>query len=219
MNRRLVVLLAILAAASAAGVALLFAQPGTGIAFGIGLMLGATGASVAGSTGHDRRPTADPLRGDAEVGWAEFHRELVRARRYERTFAIVRFAGAERDVGATQVRLLDEVSASARRIDRVWVDGNDVLVLLPESTRAAAEALVARIRSRAPQDFGLSSSVACFPLDGLTARAVIAALQGAELGRIPAPIDLVRRQARPALAGSEDRDRLSIEVDLAGNGG
>jgi hypothetical protein len=156
---------------------------------------------------------------DAEVGWAEFHRELARARRYERTFAVVRFARPERDIGATQVRLLDEVSASARRIDRVWVDGNDVLVLLPESTRAAAEALVARIRSRVPQDFELSSSVACFPLDGLTARAVIAALQGAEPGRVPTPIDLVRRQARPVLAGSEDRDRLSVEVDLAGNGG
>lgn len=217
MNRRLAVLLAIVAVASAAGVAVLAGQPGIGVAFGIGLVLGATAASVAGSPGPGRA-TAGAVRGDAEAGWAELHRELARARRYERTFAIVRLAGPARDAGATQVRLLDEAAASARRIDRVWIDGSHVHVLLPESTRAAAEALVARIRSRMPQ-IELRTSVACFPLDGLTARAVIAALDGAGPGGVPTPIDVVRRQARPAFHGLEDRDRSSIEVDLAGNGG
>ncbi len=108
------------------------------------------------------------------VGWAEFHRELSRSRRYERAFGIVRFVGvAGRPVSERVIR--DRVAAVSRRIDRVWLDGNDLFVLLPESDAAAVQTAIERARYRlgALLDAPVTAN---FPANGITSGSLIACL-------------------------------------------
>jgi hypothetical protein len=111
---------------------------------------------------------------DSIAGWREFHRELARARRFNRPFAIVRYPDAAADprVGT---RLRDRIASVSRRIDRIWVDGTDLFALLPEADTGAVDAAVTRVRSR----LGLSPAadiIATFPESGITSGALIAAL-------------------------------------------
>lgn len=107
-------------------------------------------------------------------GWEEFHRELARARRFERPFGIVRFVGVDRDV-VTERHTRDKVAALSRRIDRVWLDGGDLFVLLPESDPGAVEAAVARARYRLGAVLALTVT-ATFPANGITSGSLIACL-------------------------------------------
>jgi hypothetical protein len=104
-------------------------------------------------------------------GWQEFHRELTRARRFDRPFGIVRFVGVGRaDISEGQVR--DRTAAQARRIDRVWLDGGDLFLLLPESDPAAVDAAVARARARIGAALG-DGITATFPANGITSGSLI----------------------------------------------
>jgi len=107
-------------------------------------------------------------------GWAEFHRELARARRFDRPFGVVRYV----DVGEgvmTERHVRDKVAALARRIDRVWLDGGDLFVLMPESDAGAVETAVARARYRVGEALDRTVS-ATFPANGITSGSLIACL-------------------------------------------
>jgi hypothetical protein len=73
-----------------------------------------------------------------------------------------------------------------RDIDRVWVDGDEVFVLLPETDDAAAAELAARLVAEAPTAVqSRTLSWATFPGDALTSGDLLARLRG-----VPAPVGL-----------------------------
>ena len=107
-------------------------------------------------------------------GWGEFHRELNRARRFDRPFGIVRFVGVGRGQ-STERHLRDQVASLGRRMDRVWLDGGDLFVLMPESDAPAVETAVARVRYR----IGVALDeviTATFPANGITSGSLIGCL-------------------------------------------
>lgn len=108
------------------------------------------------------------------AGWAEFHRELARARRFDRPFGIVRFMDINRGA-MTDRQVRDRAGALARRTDRVWVDGGDLFMLLPESDASAIETAVARTRSRLGSVVDVAVT-ATFPANGITSGSLIACL-------------------------------------------
>ncbi len=132
----------------------------------------------------------------SEDAWEAVHREIARARRHERPLALVRLSGDGR---------MDEALARAgtivpllRRIDRIWAEHGDVNILLPEADRAAAERLVERLRARQPNASPVEASIACFPADGLTSGALLAALYGTPLQSVPVPVGVGRPVDLPA---------------------
>jgi hypothetical protein len=145
---------------------------GLGIAFALGAALAASVMVLSAAT---QRPiplaavTAEPAQ-----GWAEFHRELNRARRFDRPFGIVRFVGVGADE-ASGVHVRDRVAALARRIDRLWIDEGDLFMLLPESDAGAVETAVARARYRIG-DVLETSFTAIFPANGITSGSLVACL-------------------------------------------
>jgi hypothetical protein len=117
----------------------------------------------------------------AQTGpWDHLRRELDRARRYGREFALIRIAGADRDRAA-------DLAALLRTSDYVWLHGRATYVLLPEAGRSAAEQLVARLDHAAPSVLADDAlELAAFPEDGLTSGALLAAVRGRPIPRLPA---------------------------------
>jgi hypothetical protein len=149
---------------------------------GLGLAFAAGGAVAAGLV---IAPSAKPpaislaaVTAEPADGWAEFHRELNRARRFDRPFGIVRFVGVGTgSVTATTVR--DRLAALGRRIDRLWLDDGDLFLLLPESGAGAVETAVARAQYRLGEALG-TAITATFPANGITSGSLVASLyQGA----------------------------------------
>jgi hypothetical protein len=168
-----------------AGIAGLWPAPGVGLwVAGVGLvglvalLLWPVGPST------DLAPTSD------DAGWIEFRRELRRARRGGRPLTLLRIEGAElRGGGATELGpRARALGLRLRIVDRAWVDDGSIYVLLPESSRAAAEALIARIRTDAPEELPEHVRVATFPENGLTSGAIIAALDDGVVEHVPIPI-------------------------------
>jgi lipopolysaccharide/colanic/teichoic acid biosynthesis glycosyltransferase len=100
-------------------------------------------------------------------------RELERSRRHEHPLALVRLAAPAGEVESMHAC----VRALVRGVDSVWPDGNGVVVLLPESDRDDAEALLGRLRAALPGKIG-GARIACFPADGLTAGALCDGVAG-----------------------------------------
>lgn len=75
-----------------------------------------------------------------------------------------------------------------RLVDRTWVDDGSVYMLLPETSRAAADSLVSRLVTMAPELLPGDIRLATFPDDGLTSGALISAVHGASLSEVPTPI-------------------------------
>jgi hypothetical protein len=182
-------------------VGLVFGDPMPGVAFALGLLVGSAGsilvvraqwAAPAGRGG----ATID----DADTGWAEFHRELARARRYDRQFAIVRFSVGGPPDPSVLTGLRNDIAASSRRTDRLWIDEDQVLLLLPEATQAATEAVLARIRVWVPAAVEVAPSVARFPEHGVTIGAMISAIYGSGHEDAPTPIAAVRSDPRSQTA-------------------
>lgn len=94
-------------------------------------------------------------------------RELERSRRHDHPLALVRLAA----LAGEPETLLACVRAMTRGLDSVWLDGDGIVVLLPESDRDAADALLVRLRAALPGTIG-AARIACFPADGLTAGAL-----------------------------------------------
>jgi hypothetical protein len=106
----------------------------------------------------------DPNRAASLGSFEDLEREVDRSRRYGHPFCLARFPrrrpGAEADRWQDQALVL--LSSLIRAVDRVWFDGKDVYLLLPESDRAMGAAALARIREP------LSQVLSEEELDGIT---------------------------------------------------
>ena len=108
---------------------------------------------------------------------AELARELERSRRYDRSFALVRVhAHGPHGLNGSAARAKRELESSLRTIDRVWTAGGDFVYLLPECDRAQATGFVKRLAAAAGTE--LSTTIACFPEDGLTGGLLIELVLG-----------------------------------------
>jgi hypothetical protein len=175
-------------------------QPIMAVALAAGLVVGyATAFLTVPALRVGRRGTTGAAIDNANNGWAEFHRELTRARRFDGRFAIVRLdSGAVADADPIAIR--DAIAAVTRRIDRVWVDGAEILLLLPEATTAAVEAAFGRIRAVVPDAMMADPGVAIFPQHGITSGSLIAAAYGAGVEDVPTPITTARAEHRSPVA-------------------
>jgi hypothetical protein len=183
----------ILAALVGLIVGLLLGDPVPGVVFGLGLLLGAVASVVVVPA---LRAAPAGIKGaaidDAGTGWVEFHRELARARRFDRPFAIVRFSvGRSPDQGLL-VGLRNEIAAISRRIDRVWIDEDHILLLLPEATEAAAKAALSRVHVGVAAAVAFEPGLALYPEHGITSGALIAAVYGSGQAEVPTPIAAAR---------------------------
>jgi hypothetical protein len=174
-------------------VGLLFGDPLPGVAFGLGLLLGAVGSVVVVPA---LRAVPAGIKGaaidDVATGWVEFHRELARARRFDRPFAIVRFSiGRSPDLGVL-VGLRNEIALISRRIDRLWIDEDHILLLLPETTEAAAKAALSRIYVGVAAAVVFEPGLALYPEHGITSGALISAVYGNGHAEVPTPIAAAR---------------------------
>jgi hypothetical protein len=175
-------------------------DPVPGVAFGIGILVGAVG-SIFVVPALQRAPggVIGAAVDDSARGWAEFHRELARARRFESPFALIRFTLGGTPDEATLHAVRDEIARGARRIDRLWVDDDDILALLPASTEIATQVMLARARSAVPALASIEPSLALFPEHGITSGALIAAVYGGDRNDAPTPIAAVRPETRTHL--------------------
>jgi hypothetical protein len=141
-----------------------------------------------------RTPTAAaPIA--SQTGWEDVHRELARARRFQRSMAIVRLPGGDGMDAPTRAAT---IVPYLRRIDRVWAEHGDVNVLLPDTDRPAAERLVSRLHTRQPVALGPAPAIVTFPVDGLTSGALLSALYGTPLPSVPVPVGVGRPVELPA---------------------
>ncbi len=103
--------------------------------------------------------------------------EIVRARTFGRPVALVMLgARAQQTLPSWAPALLERL----RPVDRAAVySGEAALVVLPESTRADADALASAVTAAVPS---LRWGAACFPEDGTTADELVAAARRAMLG-------------------------------------
>jgi hypothetical protein len=177
----------------AAGVA--SGQPFLTVALVVGLAVGyATAFLTVPALRVGRRGTTGAAVDDATTGWAEFHRELTRARRFDGSFALVRLNGAAAGNETNAIR--DRIAGVTRRIDRVWVDGGQILLLLPEAATAAVEATIGRIRPVVPESVVADPGIGIFPQHGITSESLIAAAYGAGVEDVPTPITIARSELR-----------------------
>jgi hypothetical protein len=135
-------------------------------------------------------------------GTEELQLELDRSRRFGHRFGLIRIS-SRRGIESGRSSLHDlghAVNSLLRRVDRVWVDGTGVYLLLPECDRTMVEALLDRLReplsrlvagSEAP---AVSSAV--FPDDGMTSAALLSALK--DNRHAPSPVAPDHRRAPAA---------------------
>jgi hypothetical protein len=189
---------AIIAALIGLIVGLLIGDPLPGVALALGLVLGAAGSILVVPALRPAEPgvvgsALDP----AAAGWAEFHRELARARRFEGQFVLLRFPVTGFDGPGAVAALRYELALRGRRIDRLWVDDGHILVLLPETGREAVGTVLARIRQASPILAEIEPGLAIFPEHGITSGALLAAVYGAGMADVPTPIGARRPETRP----------------------
>jgi hypothetical protein len=178
---------ALIAALAGAGIGLEAGVGGLVIAPTLGFWIGALGIVALAIVLLTAPPeTSAPALTSAEAGWAEFRREMRRARRGVKAMSILRIDPGVEDA-ALAVRS-EQVGTQLRLVDRTWVDDGSIYVLLPESSRTAADALISRIRATAADVLPADVRIATFPDDGLTAGAIIAAVHGAALSEVPIPL-------------------------------
>lgn len=161
------------------------------------LFLGASVAALSGMAVVVIRGAGDVAAARPFSPASAFRRELDRSRRHGRSFALVRLplsatspavaqAGAGGDgIAAATFGLL---GTTLRVTDLAWVDGDSILVLLPESDLATAEGFVDRARLAAPDSIHGSAGIALFPTDGLTSGALLEATERNLIGERPQPM-------------------------------
>jgi hypothetical protein len=199
----------------AAGVAT--GQPLLAAALAAGLIVGyATAFMTVPALRLGRRGTTGAAIDDANTGWAEFHRELTRARRFDGRFGLVRLDGGRATAAEDLAAIRDRIAGVTRRIDRVWIDGEEILLLLPEATTAAVEAAIGRIRPVVPEAVLANPGIAIFPQHGITSGSLIAAAYGAGVEDVPTPITTARSDHRgPGVADTA----MAAERHEASSGG
>jgi hypothetical protein len=183
-------LLTVLAALAGLAAGRLFGQPGSDVLV-VGLIVVVGLCSIVAWI--VARPERDVL---TAIGLDAFRAELDRARRHRRTFAMARLELARPDDGVVAIEgaaadtgTIQLVGASLRITDHAWLDDGDVVILLPESDRATAEAFAERVRAIEPGRFTDRMGIAAFPDDGLTSSALLDALErGMHGAPMPSPI-------------------------------
>ncbi len=157
---------------------------------------------AGGPRGHERRGLA-PRRRAPEDPWAAVRREIDRSRRHAHQVALLRLAapGRERHDRHALTRMAGALGETLRGVDSVWVEHDAVFVLLPESGRAAAEGLLARLPAIAA---ATRVSLGCFPEDGLTANALRAAVARGDGAPHAVRADRAALRAAAAPAPSEE---------------
>lgn len=192
-ERRHHLVVALIAALAGAGIGIEIARAGIDLAPDLAWWLGVIGVIalvlvlLTAPTGSTESIPDTPAR----EGWAEFRRELRRSRRSVRPMTIVRLPGPA-DPAVAEVADLHgrarRLHTHLRLVDRTWVDEGSIYVLLPESTRVAADTLLDRLRRLTPDLVEDDVRIATFPDDGLTSGALISAVHGASLSAAPTPI-------------------------------
>lgn len=151
----------------------------------------ATALVVSGALDRHARVSRVGRRASSAEVARQFHRELLRARRLGTTLTVARFPGLGLGAGGQRSlqRRVADLRRHLRRIDLVWVRGNDIYLLLPETDAEAASGALDRLRERVPAAFAPAEpTVVLFPRDGMTSGAILAAVAGrAPLGPAPAP--------------------------------
>ncbi|MGH8930444.1 MAG: hypothetical protein ACRDZO_07370 [Egibacteraceae bacterium] len=127
------------------------------------------------------RPQASP-----PLAVAGLSNELERSRRYGHSFTIVKVGArhaavcgdASRHPRGLPSAAAHELRAQMRCVDKVWVQRDEVFVLMPECNRTQATRALQRIERSDPHLLRLDSvRLAAFPTDGLTIPALIGALE------------------------------------------
>jgi hypothetical protein len=202
---------ALIAALAGAGIGLEASRDGFLLAPTLGFWVGALGIIALVIVLLTAPPETEAATvTSAETGWAEFRREMRRARRGVKALTILRIPMG--DPGTDDVLLAarsEEIAGHLRLVDRTWVDDGSVYVLLPESPRGAADVLLTRIRAVAPALLQADVRTATFPDDGLTSGAIIAAVHGAALGEVPIPIRASAADADEAVAEHAATERAA----------
>ena len=141
---------------------------------------------------------------DGDV-WSAFERELARARRYKRSLALIRgpIPGGTRLTPPHE--LLTRVGESLRAVDTVWVQDEALWLLIPEADHEVAARVAERLAATdAIQPEAIR--IASFPLDALTAGALISMVQRNQTGPIHLPVrSAVEAGDGVAAGGSEAR--------------
>jgi hypothetical protein len=191
-ERRHHLIVALIAALAGIGIGVQFAHAGIDVAPSLAFWMGVFGVLalvLVLLTAPAERVSSITM--PARAGWAEFRRELRRSRRSTRPMTLLRTlaqlgpdAAPAEDPDIRSRRLHEHL----RLVDRTWVDDGAVYILLPETPRAAADALVSRLQTVAPELLPGDVRMATFPDDGLTSGALISAVHGATLSEVPTPI-------------------------------
>jgi hypothetical protein len=127
------------------------------------------------------------------VSFEDFRLEVERSRRYGHSLFLARFACGRADEGRFERsdKVACAVRTLVRTVDRVWAEGRNVYVLLPECDREMGEAALERMRRAlagiSTDDQTIETGWAVFPDDGLTAGAVLDALRGDRATTTDAP--------------------------------
>jgi hypothetical protein len=207
-ERRHHLVVALIAALAGIGIGLEIARVGIDVAPSLAFWMGIFGVLALMLVLLTAPATpVSPVAMPARAGWAEFRRELRRSRRNTRPMTLLRTLspvgpGAVQEDPEERSRRLHE---HLRLVDRTWVDDGAVYLLLPETSRAAADSLVGRLQTIAPELLPGDVRVATFPDDGLTSGALISAVHGASLSQVPTPI-------RAAIAEDElAADEVAVE--------
>jgi hypothetical protein len=202
-ERRHHLVVALIATLAGAGIGLEISHAGIDVAPSLAFWMGIFGviALVLVLLTAPAEP-ASPIATPARAGWAEFRRELRRSRRSGRPMTLLRTRSAVTPEAAQDVDDLDLRSRGLhdhlRLVDRTWVDDGSVYILLPETSRAAADSLVSRLVTIAPELLPGEVRLATFPDDGLTSGALISAVHGASLSEVPTPIRAAVAEDEPA---------------------
>lgn len=109
---------------------------------------------------------------------AAVRRELNRARRHGRSIALVRI----RLPGNSGLAAAEELQASVRETDVVWVDGQSTYLFLPDTQAAGAGILSQRLSEVIDDVDGTAVASAIFPDHGATFGALLGALAPMEAG-------------------------------------
>lgn len=121
--------------------------------------------------------------------WLELRREVMRSRRTERPLTVLRLTGSAADVPRAAATA---VAAHVREVDLVWIDGDAIYLLLPDTGTAAVPVLVRRLQAHAGRALaGRRVTWATFPDDALTTEALVQRL------REGAPTAKRRGRSRP----------------------
>ena len=109
---------------------------------------------------------------------ATLARELVRSRRYRRPLALIGIAPSSSARNAA-VDAAAAIRPLVRAVDHVWASPTRAFVLLPESDRRDVDGLLRRLKEQANGALAEArADVAVFPIDGLTALALLEIANG-----------------------------------------